>query len=198
MGRLRVARGRDGFPLDLHPLFTQRGASTPLTHDQSLRATSDVSPQSPQPLSSADALLLDFLREHEVPCPVCRYNLKALTRPICPECGHSLRLTVGAGQVPLGWLLAALAPGFFSGIAAVFLLIPILARLFIGDGKTSWALNCLDLFGLTSGIAAVLLAMKRRRFLALPRSNQRWLTFCCWGIHLAALFLMIFLGPRYL
>src|SRR4051812_34065855 len=73
----------------------------------------------------AQEMLLDFLREHEATCPLCGYNLKALTRPICPECGQELALTVGAAHVRLGWLMAAVAPGFFSGIAAFFMLVPI-------------------------------------------------------------------------
>src|SRR3954468_24054162 len=111
----------------------------------------DVAEQVPEvhesPRSRADALLLEFLREHDAGCPVCRYNLKALTRPVCPECGQELVLAVGAARVRLGWLLAAGAPGFFSGIAAVFLLIPIVLRLVIGDRRMSWPLLPLDLFG---------------------------------------------------
>src|SRR5262245_24699543 len=110
---------------------------------------------------SAQDLLLEFLREHESPCPVCGYNLKALTRPICPECGQELVLTVGAVRLRLGWLFAAVAPGFFSGIAAIFVLIPIVARPIFGDGRMSWPLVPLDLFGLCSGIFAIILAKKR-------------------------------------
>src|SRR3954454_17134270 len=90
-------------------------------------------------------MLLDFLREYAAACPVCGYNLRALTRPICPECGQELVLTVGAARLRLGWLLAAVAPGFFSGIAAIFLLVPIVGRLIFGDGRMSWMLNAVDL-----------------------------------------------------
>src|ERR671921_513984 len=100
-------------------------------------AAAQLAEVSPAPTSRAQELLLDFLREHEAACPVCGYNLKSLTRPICPECGQELVLAVGAARLRLGWLFAALAPGFFSGIAAVFLLVPIVARLIIGDGRWS-------------------------------------------------------------
>src|SRR3982750_4121820 len=70
------------------------------------------------PTTRAQEMLLDFLREHEAPCPLCGYNLKALTRPICPECGQELMLAVGAARLRFGWLFTAVAPGFFSGIAA--------------------------------------------------------------------------------
>ena len=157
----------------------------------------------PQPVTEptttrAQAMLLDFLREHDAACPVCGYNLRALARPTCPECGHELMLTVGATRLHLGWLLAAVAPGFFSGIAAIMLLVPILGRLAFGDGQMSPALNALDLFGWCSGIAAILLARHRLRFIAQPRGRQRWWTVGIWLVHVAALVLFILLGPRYL
>ena len=146
----------------------------------------------------AQDMLLDFLREHDAACPVCGYNLRALTRPICPECGHELVLTVGAARLRLGWLLAAVAPGFFSGIAAFFVLVPIVGRLAFGDGKWSPVLNVLDLFGWCSGLVAIVIAKKRSRFLAQPRARQRWWALGIWFVHIAALGLFILLGARYL
>lgn len=144
----------------------------------------------------AQEMLLDFLRVHEAACPVCGYNLKALTRPICPECGHDLVLTVGTARLRLGWLLAALAPGFFSGIAAAFLLVPIVLRYVIGDGGWSHLLNAVDLFGWCSGVFAILLARKRHRFLALTRFHQMMFALAIWFIHIAALgvFILIVLS----
>ncbi len=154
--------------------------------------------QAPEAATSrAQELLLEFLREHEAPCPLCGYNLKALTRPICPECGQELVLAVGAAQLRLRWLLAAVAPGFFSGIAAVFVLIPIVARLIFGDGRMSWPLVPLDLFGWCSGIFAILLGIKRHRFLALALATQRWWALGIWLIHIAALGLFLLIGFIY-
>lgn len=150
------------------------------------------------PTTRAQEMLLDFLREHEAPCPVCGYNLKALTRPICPECGNDLVLTVGVPRLGLAWLLAALAPGFFSGIAAVFLLVPIVLRYLIGDGQWSHLLNAVDLFGWCSGIFAILLASKRHRFLALTRFGQQMFALAIWLIHVAALGVFILLAARFL
>src|SRR4051812_37133087 len=116
--------------------------------------------------SRAQDLLLEFLRDHDAACPVCGYNLRTLTRPICPECGQELVLTVGAARLRLGWLMAAVAPGFFSGISAGFVLFAIVARLVFGDHRMSPALNALDLFGWCSGVFAIILAAKRHRFLA--------------------------------
>ena len=146
----------------------------------------------------AQHMLLSFLREHDAPCPVCGYNLHALTRPICPECGHDLVLTVGTTRVHLGWLLASVAPGFFSGIAACFVLVMIVARLIFGDRKMSIGLNAVDLFGWCSGAFAIILAIQRSRFLAQPRTRQRWFALAVWLIHIGAFVLLILLGPRYL
>ena len=71
-------------------------------------------------------LLLEFLGEQDAECPLCGYNLRGLTEPRCPECRQELVLTVGLREVRIVWLLVMLAPCFFSGIAAVLLLIPII------------------------------------------------------------------------
>jgi hypothetical protein len=142
----------------------------------------------------AQDLLLDFLRDHDAPCPLCGYNLKSLTRAVCPECGQDLVLTVGAAHVRLGWLMAAVAPGFFSGIAAVFVLIPIIGRLAFGDGKWTPLLNALALFGFSSGAFAITLAIKRHRFLAQPLSTRRTWAICIWLVHVAALALVLLIG----
>jgi hypothetical protein len=142
-------------------------------------------------------LLLEFLRDHDAACPLCGYNLRTLRRPVCPECGQELVLTVGAARVRIGWLMAAVAPGFFSGIAAVFLLVPIVARVAFGDGRMSWPLVWIDLFGACSGAFAVALAAKRHRFLALPRATQRWWAIGIWGVHVAALGVLVLIVLRF-
>jgi len=142
-------------------------------------------------------MLLAFLRGHDCGCPVCGYNLRALTRPICPGCGSELVLRVGAARVRLGWLLAAVAPGFFSGIAAVFLLVPIVGRLVFGDGQMSATLNVLDLFGWFSGVFAIVLAVTQHRFLGLSNDQQRLWALAIWLVHFIALVLLIVYGPAY-
>lgn len=150
------------------------------------------------PTVRAREMLLEFLREHEASCPLCGYNLKSLTRPVCPECGQELVLTVGAARVRLGWLMAAVAPGFFSGIAALFTLVPIVVPPMFGNKRIPLTLIGMDLFGWCSGAFAIMLAVRRHRFLALPRATQRWWTLAIWLAHVAALVLVLLIGPRYL
>ena len=142
----------------------------------------------------AEELLLEFLREHEAPCPVCGYNLKALTRPVCPECGQELVLAVGAARLRFGWLFAAVAPGFFSGIAAIFVLVPIVVITAIGNIKPPLRIIAVDAFGWCSGILAIVLAANRLRFTAQPLARQRWQALAIWLAHVAALGLFIMAG----
>lgn len=139
--------------------------------------------------SRADELLLDFLRDHNAPCPICNYNLRALTKPICPECGQALSLTVSAAKLRIGWLLAAVAPGFFSGVAALFVLIPTFGQL-IGQRRITRGFlitGALDLFGWCSLAFAIFLASRFKRFIAQPRSRQRFQALGIWAIHIVAL-----------
>ena len=150
-------------------------------------------------MTPAQEMLIDFLREHDAACPLCGYNVRALTRPVCPECKQELTLTVGMekGRLGMGWLFAAVAPGFFSGIAALFVLIPTLGRPLFGDGRWEPLIVALDLFGWCSGVCAIIIASKRHRFLALPRARQRWWALVIWSIHIGALVMFILLAIRF-
>ncbi len=154
--------------------------------------------QCPPNYTPRDIMLLEFLRDHEAPCPLCGYNLKSLTRPKCPECGQALVLTVGIARLRMGWLFAAVAPGFFSGIAACFVLVPIVGRLVFGDGVLSPALTALDLFGWCSGLFAIILAAQRARFLAQSPARQRWWAILIWVVHVVALAMFVLFGAAYL
>ena len=151
-----------------------------------------VAEATPSPAArGADELLLEFLRQYESPCPVCGYNLKALTRPVCPECGQELKLAVGATRLRFGWLFAAVAPGFFSGIAAIFVLVPIVIMTAVAKRPPLLRLIALDAFGWCSGVSAILLAANRLRFISQPLARQCWQALAIWLIHAAALALFI-------
>jgi DNA-directed RNA polymerase subunit RPC12/RpoP len=47
--------------------------------------------------------LAEFLRERDVACPVCSYNLRGVKAETCPECGHRLTLSVQTAASPHGW-----------------------------------------------------------------------------------------------
>jgi hypothetical protein len=140
-------------------------------------------------LTRAQSLLLNFLADPrtDAACPLCGYNLKMLTRPVCPECKHDLTLTVGllGGRVRLGWLLLALVPGFFCGIAACLLAIPTTA-VYFEDGIVVWPFVGGVLFGWCSGILAIVLCVKRNRFLAQSNKRQRWIVLLIGAIHFIA------------
>ncbi len=146
--------------------------------------------------SRRQEMLLELLRDHDAACPVCGYNVRSLTRPICPECRHELVLTVGVLRLRLRWLLAAVAPGFFSGIAACFVLIPTLGISF-EDGVLFLPLVGAVLFGWCSGLFAIILAANRNRFLAQSGSRQRWFALIIWMVHIIAfVLLLISLAPH--
>ena len=152
-------------------------------------------------LTRQQHLLLDFLNDSspaaaEPSCPVCGYNLRALTRPVCPECRHDLVLTVGVAKLRLAWLLVAMVPCFFSGIAACFIAIPT-TGVFFEDGEIVWPLVGAVLFGWSSGLFAIFLAVKHRRFIAQSRTRQKWIAVIIWFIHFAALMLFFaWLAPQ--
>lgn len=71
----------------------------------------------PEPLSKDDQSLLDFVADRDVACPACKYNLRALTSPSCPECGNTLRLSVGvADGINSAWITALVATLLPAGL----------------------------------------------------------------------------------
>jgi hypothetical protein len=145
-----------------------------------------------RPASDAD-LLLDFVRDRDVPCPLCRYNLRALTTPVCPECRHPLALAVGIPRLRFEWLIAAVTPCTFSGLAALLLIIPIIAVPATGGGSAPPGIYLLDAFGWMSGAAGVTLILRRYAFLRLSLVAQRLIALTIWGIHLTAFALLVLL-----
>ena len=127
--------------------------------------------------------LVEFLRACNAPCPLCDYNLRNLTENVCPECGQKLRLTVGVHHLRFGWFLATVTPSLFSGIAAVLMLILILAAVATGSGPFPPIVEVLELFGFASGVVALVLIVRRHRFIQLRPQVQRTWAIVAWGIH---------------
>lgn len=130
--------------------------------------------------------LLKFLREHDADCPLCGYNLRGLTEPRCPECRHELVLGVGVRKVHVVWLTITLAPCFFSGIAAVLLLMPI-----VWEGGAPPVILVTDAFGFVSGAGAVVLVIHRRRFMGLKLARQMLWAGIVWAVHFAAFLMLV-------
>lgn len=137
------------------------------------------------------ARLLDFVRDRDAACPICGYNLRALTQPVCPECRQPLSLTVGAPHLRFGWFVITIIPGIFSGMAATLLLIPFIGMTVTGNGPPPWPMLVLDAFGWTSGIVTAALILKRYAFLRRPPERQRTWALAAWLIHLTAFGILI-------
>ena len=138
--------------------------------------------------ADGDKLLLEYVRDRDVPCPLCGYNLRDLSTPTCPECREALSLTIGFRKPRFGWLLVTVTPGAFSGIAAAFLLIPLVGGLlFSPNSPAPWPIWGVDAFGWLSGLAALVLVKYRYAFLRLPQAAQRGCAVMAWAIHIAAL-----------
>lgn len=128
-------------------------------------------------------LLTEFLRQRETPCPSCAYDLRDHTTDSCPECGQRLRLTVGAPFVRYEWLLAAMTPSLFAGIASTLMTILLGTAHLLGARGIPPLFHLLTLIGYCSGAAAVALFVWRRRFLRLRPDLQRVIVFANWGVH---------------
>lgn len=104
---------------------------------------------------SDDELLIAFLHDHEEKCPVCEYNLKMLTKAVCPECGRGLTLSVGTsepymrpwivlmvactsgGALGIFWCLAILR----GGLPPDNLIIPVFCQIIMLP-VTVWLIKC--------------------------------------------------------
>ncbi len=145
-----------------------------------------------QPADEA-SLLLEFLRDRDVSCPLCGYNLRNLSVVTCPECRETLALQVGFLKPRFGWLLATVIPGFFSGISAAFLMLPLVGSLFFSPGSPApWPVWATDAFGWLSGLSALVLVKYRYAFLRQSQATQRVWAGIVWLVHLFAF--AVFMG----
>ncbi len=139
-----------------------------------------------RPPADADTLLLEFLRARDAACPLCGYNLRNLSTTACPECREPLSLSVGFRKPRFGWFVAAITPGFFSGICAAMMLTLLVMSLDSPNQPAPWPIWATDAFGWLSGLAALVLMKYRYAFLRLPQAVQRGWAVAVWAIHLTA------------
>ena len=135
-------------------------------------------------------LLLTYLSGRDVECPRCGYNLRNLEKPVCPECREELSLAVGFDKPHFLWLVATVTPGFFSGICAAMLMIPIVGATLIGFPQP-WPFYAAEAFGLTSVLAAFLLLRFRYAFLGQAPARQRQWAVVAWAMHVGAFVLFV-------
>jgi hypothetical protein len=136
----------------------------------------------PPPPSSEHAWLLEYLRDHDAVCPLCKYNLRGLTQPRCPECGRDVRLTVGLTEPHLRSLiifLVALSLSAGCGMLSIAILgSQIAERRHLPDFGGSFEDRIVGFlfYGTSLSILPTLFSVFTfRRFLRLPRGAQRLL-----------------------
>lgn len=137
--------------------------------------------------------VLAFLRGRSVPCPRCAYDLRDAPTAKCPECGEPLLLKIGSPKLRFGWLVLAIAPGCFSGVAALFVLIPIVGSTFNGfPGQgPPWPIFLADIFGFTSAASVGLMYVYRHRILSWSTKIQRTFAIAVWAVHILAFLLLV-------
>lgn len=143
---------------------------------------------------STQTEVVEFLKGRSAPCPRCAYDLRDIQNATCPECGEPLVLKIGSPKVRFGWLVFAVAPGCFSGVAALFVMIPIAMTIGknFGPGKgLPWPVVVADAFGFLSAASVALIYKHRHRFMAWPSRRQGTFAATIWGIHILMFALLL-------
>lgn len=113
-----------------------------------------------QALGERDRVLLDLVKDRDMECPVCEYNVRNLTSPRCPECGTRLVLRLGLKEAGVKAWVAALVPLLLcAGIGCYIVVMLTLTRAW-PSGKMLPVMTCFVLSILPAG--GTLLG--RRRF----------------------------------
>jgi len=147
-----------------------------------------------QPLHDPEAEVVAFLVGRSFPCPRCAYDLRDIPTAKCPECGEPLVLKIGSPRTRFGWLVLAMAPGCFSGVAALFLMIPIYmtSRRPLPPGQGApWPVVVADAFGFLSAASVGLMYRHRHRFMSWRARRQGAFAGAVWGIHVLVFVLLV-------
>ena len=144
-----------------------------------------------QPTTPDAAMLQEFLRERDVTCPRCEYNLRNLIGSRCPECGDELVLRVNLSEPKMAAFftgLVGLAAGAgFSGLLVVYALVVVLIY------DRSWRSFWNSFFFVTSGGflvlgVAVLIWIRARYYIRRQGYGRQWMLAAgCWCLTLANL-----------
>jgi len=151
-------------------------------------------------LSMADDLLSIFLRDRDVPCPACAYNLRDLTTSRCPECGHGVALGVGLAERNLkAWvtLLVVCCLGAGTGLVVIALIIIVSILESFADATDRVLpqepiglalIAFLVVVPMTVGVLAI-----RRRFVRM-RPGEQWTIVACAIVYVLSAYAFLFLG----
>ena len=143
---------------------------------------------------SMDAEVVAFLKGRSALCPRCGYDLRDIGTATCPECGEALELKVGSSRPRFGWLVVAMIPGCFSGVAAVFVLVPIVMTVsgWIPWGQgPPWPVMLAELFGCSSAAAVWAMYRHRHRIMHWKTRRQQIFAAIVWGVHMLAFGLFV-------
>lgn len=119
--------------------------------------------------------LRTFLAERDLPCPLCGYNLRALTADRCPECGSEVEITVGLTEPRIAAFIAGVV-GLAAGVGFNTLMLFWLAWMRLFEGRGSPGLN--EAWPLLVGLAVMTIALmfwlNRRKLIRRMRPGVSW------------------------
>lgn len=108
-------------------------------------------------------LLLTYLRERDVPCPRCSYNLRNAPEPRCSECGLPIQLSIRSTIPITGHWVAAMTIYGSSALLGVFFFALVLKAGW-PDGTMSVTNAVLLAYMLHIPVALFVLFSRRRMF----------------------------------
>jgi hypothetical protein len=157
-----------------------------------------MSPDSSEPDSATndEAMLVTWLSTHDAPCPACKYNLRHLTEPRCPECGRAISLSVAVVEPYLGIWIAVIVLLCVNACPSIILWIGLTRNFFEHDSLAlpdQWWYRFLLLFYLADAPLAVAALVLRKAFMRLSRPTQEYIIFALVAITLAAVITMLWL-----
>ena len=150
-------------------------------------------PTAAPPAHDPEGEVVAFLVGRSAPCPRCAYDLRDIPTARCPECGEPLVLRVGSPRTRFGWLVLAMAPGCFSGVAALFVMAPILVTTLRPSPGSNlpWPIVVADAFGFVSAASVWFMYRHRHRIMAWSTRRQGLFAGAIWGIHILMLALVL-------